>query len=135
MLGESLGAHELETLRREGGRDHGLRHQVEERVEIAGQALTGEDRGVQPHVEAGRGTEGIESVGPCDGVPARRAAEHRLRGQSCDARSAGRLEVLAGFHREQHGHRPQSGDRDGGHAQAVGLRPTGEVDHPASGMK
>ena len=53
VLGKRLGANELQALRREGGRDDGLRDQIEERVEVVGEALTGEDRRVQPHVEAG----------------------------------------------------------------------------------
>ena len=135
QVSEGLQSNELEAVRRQRGRDHGLGNEVQERAKVVGEALAREHRGMRAHVEPRGRTETIEGVGPRPRVTLRRSAEHGLRGEPRDTGPAGGLEELSGLHREQRRHRAKPFDRDRHDAQPVLQRAPLDVDHPASGMK
>src|SRR6185503_62260 len=111
---------------------HGFRDESEQLAEIVAEALRAEHRGVRPDVEARHCAKRIERGGPGRGIALLRAAQHRLRRQTRDARSAGGLEPLPRLDGEEHRGRAKARDRDRRDAQAVRERAPVDLVHAAS---
>src|SRR5439155_23128329 len=132
-LHDSLLPYEIYLIVGERRTHDGVRHKLEQYVEIAAQRLRAEGRRVRSDIEARGGADAVERVGPRLRIARGGATQHRLRAEAADAGTACWFEPLARLDGQEDGSGKKPGYRDNGDTQAVLEAMPADVHYEASG--